>query len=584
MTNLRTLLAPARIVERLAAAWVGTVAVLALVMLAVAPIDRVNGITDIFTYRQDAPVLAVGLVFWLIAAAWSLTRPVDWPPTPGPRAVVVVALLVGLTGLLGARLVYRNYGLSMDEFMATFDAQILRGGRLLAPVALEWRPFVQGLQPIFRAQVADGAAWGSSYLPVNAAFQALFAMPGFPTAASALWAATSIIATYGVAQRIWPQRRDAPWVAVVLLASSTQLLVTAMTAYAMTAHLALNMVWLWLFLRGDRRGHAAAAGVAWLACGLHQVIFHPLFAAPFVAQLWLGRRWRAAAFHTAAYLVIGLFWTFYGTLALHLSGAEPAGAVGASHLMQEVTGLLSKFDLAGVALMAKNLLRFTAWQNPLTVALFMLGLWPALQRGGVLQALAIGVLLTLAAAFVLLPFQGHGWGYRYVHGLLGGICLVAAGTWVHQVDGDVTRRPAMAKALAASCAFVWGLLLPWQAHQVHRWVTPYARASAALAQMDADVVVIDPRGVWYGRDLARNDPFLAHRPKVMSLADLNEPRIDLLCRTHRVTIFDQTAASPFGIRPARIGGELDAQAARLRAVMTRLHCGEPPLASGRPGT
>lgn len=584
MTDLRATLAPARTVEMLFAAWLRVIALLLAVMLVVAPVDPKNSITDIFIYRQDGPAIALGLVFWLIAAAWSLGPAVPWPAAPGPGRAGMVALLVAVAALVGGRVVYRNYGLSMDEFMAGFDARIFATGRLLAPVAPEWRPFVDGLQPIFRLPVSQGAAWASAYLPVNAAFLSLFAAPGFPWAASALWAGVSILAIHGLARRMWPGRRDAAWVAALLLASSTQLLVTAMTPYAMSAHLALNLVWLWLFLRGGRGGHLAAAGVAGLACGLHQLIFHPLFAAPFVLQLWLARRWRVAAFHTAAYALIGLFWTFYAGLALRLSGVEPAGTVGAAHLAQQVAGLLSTFDLTGVALMAKNLLRFIAWQNPLAIALFVLGFGAALRRGGVLQALAAGFLLTLAAVFVLLPFQGHGWGYRYVHGLLGSVCLIAVGAWITLTEADPTRRPVLAKALAAACVFVWGLLLPWQALQVHRWVTPYARASDALAAIDADVVIIDPRGIWYGRDLARNDPFLVARPKIVSLADLDETGVTQLCRTHRVKVFDAGAALKLGLRPARASAELDETAARLRAVMRRLHCGEPPLASARPAT
>src|SRR6266852_644436 len=87
----------------------------------------------------------------------------------------------------------------------------------------------------------------------------------------------------------------------ILLACSSQFLITAMSPYAMTAHLALNMVWLWFFLRDTRAGHLMAAGVAFVACGLHQVIFHPLFAAPFLLSLLVARRWKLAAYHGVVY-------------------------------------------------------------------------------------------------------------------------------------------------------------------------------------------------------------------------------------------------------------------------------------------
>ena len=80
-------------------------------------------------------------------------------------------------------------------------------------------------------------------------------------------------------------------ISVILLASSAQFLIAAMTPYAVTTHLCLNLVWLWLFLRDRWWGHLAAVLVAFVASGLHQVAFHPLFAAPFVFSLLFTRRW-----------------------------------------------------------------------------------------------------------------------------------------------------------------------------------------------------------------------------------------------------------------------------------------------------
>ena len=60
----------------------------------------------------------------------------------------------------------------------------------------------------------------------------------------------------------------------MLLASSPQFLITSMTSYAMSAYLALNLLWLWLFLRDTPRAHLAAMTVGFAACGLHQLIFH----------------------------------------------------------------------------------------------------------------------------------------------------------------------------------------------------------------------------------------------------------------------------------------------------------------------
>jgi membrane associated rhomboid family serine protease len=64
-----------------------------------------------------------------------------------------------------------------------------------------------------------------------------------------LLAALAVVAIFGVARRLWPARLDAALLSALLVATSLQVLVTSMTSYAMTAHLTLNLIWLWLFDR-----------------------------------------------------------------------------------------------------------------------------------------------------------------------------------------------------------------------------------------------------------------------------------------------------------------------------------------------
>src|SRR6185503_4596412 len=98
----------------------------------------------------------------------------------------------------------------------------------------------------------------------------------------------------------------------------------------MSAHLAFNLLWLWCFLRGDRRGDCGALVFGFVATGLHQLLFHPLFVAPFIARLWFsGERWRALVY-MAAYSMIGLFWVSYWQIVLAGSGTggDQASASG----------------------------------------------------------------------------------------------------------------------------------------------------------------------------------------------------------------------------------------------------------------
>jgi hypothetical protein len=246
----------------------------AAVALVSAPIGSVL-ISQYFLMFQDAPVLLLLGAFLLVTQAL-LSRRLALA-TPGwvnaLHARPIVWATVGVVGALiyaGTRFVCRNYGLSLDEFMAEFDSRIIAGGNLIAPVGDEWRDLVPALQPIFRLPVPENAYWVSSYLPTNAAIRGVFLWLGDPTWAGVSLAATALATLFAIVRQLWPDRPDAAVISVILLASSAQFLVAAMTPYAMTAHLCLNLVWLWLFLRNRWWGHVAAVAVAFVASGLHK--------------------------------------------------------------------------------------------------------------------------------------------------------------------------------------------------------------------------------------------------------------------------------------------------------------------------
>src|SRR3546814_15106855 len=81
-----------------------------------------------------------------------------------------------------------------------------------------------------------------------------------------------------------------------------------MTAYAMPAHLTVNLCWLWLVLRRRWWADIVALTLGLFAVGLHQIHYHPLFAAPILFLLLLRKEWGRAAFYALGYLAIGLFW------------------------------------------------------------------------------------------------------------------------------------------------------------------------------------------------------------------------------------------------------------------------------------
>lgn len=526
---------------------------------------RPRTVFETFFLEQDVPVL-VATALVLAALARLRLRPAAPFSLNDRTAVNLITAACALVALAGTYGVYCNYPLSMDEFMAQFDAAIFSHGRLFGELPGGWPAYKAQLQPMFLAPMPSAAHWGSAYLPVNAAVRALGRSVGLEVLVNPLWTAWGVVATWAVGRRLWPQQPATALTAAVLVATSSQVLVTGMTAYAMPAHLALNMAWLWCFLRGGRAGHTAALVIGFAATGLHQLVFHPLFVAPFVLHLWLGRRWALATLYTLAYGAIGLFWSSWWQIAFALLGfPEMARAAGAGGLIDRAVHMVSARDLDDIPLMARNLARFVAWQNPLAVAPAILGAVAALRAGPILRSLVLGVVATTLAIAVILPFQGHGWGYRYLHGVIGSVCLLAAWTWSRTVEALAPEERGKAWAGFVGAAVLSVLVaLPVHAWQVHRFVAPYARASARIAAADADVVLVNERGVRYGIDLVRNDPFLTNRPIILRLAGLGEARMKALCAQDKVALFDRDAAMAAGI--ALTGGRVPSKPPTLASA------------------
>lgn len=535
----------------------------ALTLLAVLAIQCLHltpqfVLTRNLMLQQDLPVLVLTCALLLVIAWWGLPaalagRAEKWAgvfAAAQPRAVSLVILGAGVIAALGTRFVALDFAISRDEMMALFDAEIFGSGRLLAPVAPEWRPFVPALHPDFRLPVPGHVAWVSTYLPGNAAVRAVLGKVFNGALINAIIVMMALAALHGVARRLWPERLDAQALAVILAATSSQVLCMAMTPFAMSTHLALNTIWLWLFLRNTTASHACCVAIGVLATGLHQIIFHPLFVAPFIVQLLLERRWRTAGFYIASYAAIGVFWIVYWQLLLSGHGimleAKAGGGVGVAYFISRVTALLQYFSFYGLETMAQNLLRFAAWQNPLLLILLVPGVIAAWQLKGVLRSLAAGILLTIVAMFILLPNQDIGWGYRYVHGLIGGAALLGAQGWIALTA--VTGQRALVPLIVMLTAFSGLILLPLHAAQMHAHIAPFARAQAAIAKIDAEAVVVETVSAYYGIDFVRNDPFLRNRPLVFDIGELDEALTRELCARMRVAMFDGRDAAKFGVQ------------------------------------
>jgi hypothetical protein len=463
---------------------------------------------------------------------------------------VPIALAVGAAAAAswGTFQLFRGFHLSRDEVMADFDARVIAGGRLLVAIPEQWQPFRAALNPMFMLPVSE-PFWVSSYLPGNAALRAAVSVvldPGW-TSPILLGAATLFIAL--VARRLWPGQRGPQLAALVVLVTGPQALTTAMTSYAMTAHLALNLLWLSLFLRDDLRGHLGAILVGWLATGLHQSIFHPLFAAPFIIGLWCQSRNRLAARYLLAYVVIFAFWTLYPRLLLASHGLTGEGGtdLGLTYVLVKVWWMLSGFSIASLDLMLKNLLRAAAWQNIALLVLLPLA-WGAVWRGdGIARQLAAGVALTVSAMFILLAYQGHGWGYRYIHGLLGNLALLAGYGWVAVTSRKNESAGTVRTSFATATLVTVAVLLPWQLHHATEYMRPYRSAVDEIRSKAVEIVLVDRRGLQFGADLVRNEPFLRNSPKILDYTLLSRDVTGELCRSYSVAAFDAADGVRLGI-------------------------------------
>jgi hypothetical protein len=539
-----------------------------------------GSLTAFFVLAHDA--------FWLIVVAVLLLGiTILRLPTAASHAasvilcysrtvIVTLMALVLICGVIGTHIVFPGF-LTQDEFLAEFDATILRSGMAIAPVDSEWRPYVSALATSFMLPIPHGAGFASAYLPVNASLRAIVGLVADPSLTGPLLAALAVVTTFGVARRLWPTRLDAAFISTLLVASSSQVLVTSMTSYAMTAHLTLNLIWLWLFLRDDKIGHGAAIGVGFLASGLHQLIFHPLFVAPFIVRLWASGRRPLALTYVVSYAAICLFWISYWQIVLEWQGMSPqdSGNAGPLYFMVRVASLLASFRWTGVGLMLTNVLRFVDWQNPMLLPLSFLAYRSVRDGSRIARELTTGVILTLAAMFILMPDQGLGWGYRYLHGLIGSLSLLAGYGWI-ALSARATRDEMAASwtMLTIGSAVAWLILLPVHAKHAHDFATPYFRATDAIEHASTDLVIVDRSGFVFAEDFVRNDPFLRNRPKVLDLTLLDEANLTDLCARYSISLFGRPQALAFGIPLYDDATKFDDEVrAKKRAAMARHSCG-----------
>lgn len=569
--------------------WTLAAAVALIAVLVTVWYWKPVGIAGFYFVKQDVPIACA-----MIAAGISwryLTPRSRWNSEVrlSRRTALMGAALLFVLGTAGHWLVLAGYDLSRDQSMATFAARQIGQGTLVTPVPEAWRPFGQAMMPLYYYGLINPSfAWASAYLPVNSAIQALGDVIGHRSIANPLVLIAGLAALWQVARIIWPERRDAAVVAVLFGATSAQLIANAMSSYAMVGHFALNMVWLALFLRNDWLGAIGALAIGFLAMGLHQFHFHPMFAAPFLLWLVWRRQWSRAAFYGFGYLAILLVWTQVYPTWLVGQAASVAATFPTTALPPVVrpTAAPPEVDL-GLYIARKlgrlfefppriwlfNLVRFFTWENLALIPLAVLALPSLWRRGEKPSGPFVPIAVACLVGMLLPVHQGHGFGYRYLSGAIGCFCLLASYGWVRLVPEP---GPARAWAmLKAACCFTLAVTLPLQLFMLRDMVAPYARLHAAIMASDADVVLVDTQGGFLAQDLVQNSPDFEQRPKIMDLSLVPIDALEPLCRGKRVMLVDRRHYRAVDMRVGNIAPLTIQRLVERRPVLDRLSCAPP---------
>lgn len=533
------------------------------------PQVNVFWLTSNMLAQQDIWLLAlfVALSGWIVKSSGFIDRPMQ----VDCRKMIFSSLILLALCYFGHRFILLGYDLSRDEQMANFDASIFAHGRLTWPLSPDWQVHAAALNLEFMLPVNRPVAWASAYLPMNAALRAAVGLVVDRNLTGPLLTAASLPLIWSIANRIWPSDREASTVAILMLAGSGQFVIIGMTAYAMPAHLFFNLLWFRLFLMNRRWSDGLALIVAFIATGLHQPLFHPMFAAPFLLLTVLDRHWWRAGMFAAGYAMIGAFWLSWPIyMQGQIMGPDSTAAAAGIDYVSRLSQIFS-LSLANLTLTAANLLRFVMWQHLLLLPFLVVGL-RAVRRDRLGAMLALSLALPIFVIAIILPYQGIGFGYRYLHGVLGNAVLLAIYGWREMKMWHAELRPMLLKATAASIL----LLLPLQAWMAHARYAPSARANTQIEGSGADYVLIEAMAGPLVQDLVINRPDLSNRPirLVVEAVDDMPALARRLCHpgvkvAFGADVFYAPSWTYFGYKPR---GSIDGELSHLRKPFERAGC------------
>jgi hypothetical protein len=419
------------------------------------------------------------------------------------RTIWILGLVLAVTAS-GTCWVTRGFPLPVDEYFAVLQHQIFCHGEWFRwsfpPDCREYLDAMAAPQ-----LVVDHArvSLAPPTLPGFALIWSFFELFSAGPYANVLISGGVVLALASVARKLFPESRTAVPVALLLLISSPQFLLYGMTSYAMQAHLLFGLVWLRLFICEDRAAQTAAPWVGVLAMMLHRPNIHLLLAAPFLWRLVRDKKWGTVVY-TALVYALGI-----ALIKVWAVMRTPGGADGIGHESYSPEAILHGiFSVPGprqIMNQLMSLIMLLNWNNLLLLPLFWAGFRSKKEdAGGVFGDLWWGVILTTLFYLFINFDQGHGWGGRYFHPVLGSLLLLAVRTWVVCEQDFPNSIPGLSRILVASVLAGLFINLPFRLVEAHTLTEPFARAEEKLRSQPARVVVLSISRLWYGDDLVRN--------------------------------------------------------------------------------
>jgi hypothetical protein len=424
---------------------------------------------------------------------------------------------------LGTLYVEHNHPLAQDEYTALFQSRVFAAGRLTG----QFPPELIGrlIPPVYMNQFLYGSFQtgqvASAYWPGFALLLTPFSFVQAPWACNPLLASLSLIVMGRIAVRLTGVQQAGGW-AMLLALGSPGFTASAITYFSMTAHLLLNLVFVWLLLERTTGRLVLAGVVGSFALVLHNPLPHTLFALPWI--VWLALQpaphrtlLPLAAGYAPFALAVGFGW------ALLLSDIEGNALFGLfpfdSNPLHRIanffwgwhTRMRTALATTGddvFAMRLAELLRLWNWAVPGLLLLAAGGWWLGRRDPRVLL-LGLSMISTIVGYMFIGFTQGHGWGARYLHPAWGTLPVLAAVALVRAPQGAAWHRMHGYLASLAILSLVFATAL--RAVQIHGYIDMHlANRPPALPGIRQIVfVAFDFRT--YTADLIQNDPFLRNK-------------------------------------------------------------------------